>query len=296
MLFVTNHGFGGAADLNVLAALAALEQCELTREVTILCHQIAWTLGLGKIVEAGGAQPATHKSATEAFKLGHHVLVAPGGDIEAAKSFADRNKIVFSGRRGFARIAAEQGVPIVPIVTAGAGESLFVLWDGQQLARALHADTALRMKVLPVSVSLPWGFSIGVAGLLPYLPIPTKLVTSVLDPMWPTDGETADAFGDPRRSRHASQAHRDDRSPQTRVRLTALFILGVGCKPPNPLSCRPRGVSQPTDQHLRPATHSPRGSPRTVPGGRSPTGRHARPRGREEGEEGLHTPLPAPRK
>ena len=196
VLFVTNHGFGGAADLNILAALAALEQCELTREVTILCHQIAWTLGLGKIVEAGGAQPATHKSATEAFKLGHHVLVAPGGDIEAAKSFADRNKIVFSGRRGFARIAAEQGVPIVPIVTAGAGESLFVLWDGQELARALHADTALRMKVLPVSVSLPWGFSVGVAGLLPYLPIPTKLVTCVLDPMWPTDGETAEAFGD----------------------------------------------------------------------------------------------------
>jgi 1-acyl-sn-glycerol-3-phosphate acyltransferase len=196
VLFVTNHGFGGAADLNVLAALAALEQCELTREVTILCHQIAWTLGLGKIVEAGGAQPATHHSATEAFKLGHHVLVAPGGDIEAAKSFADRNKIVFSGRRGFARIATEQGVPIVPIVTAGAGESLFVLWDGQQLARALHADTTLRMKVLPVSVSLPWGFSIGVAGLLPYLPIPTKLVTAVLDPMWPTDGETAEAFGD----------------------------------------------------------------------------------------------------
>jgi 1-acyl-sn-glycerol-3-phosphate acyltransferase len=124
------------------------------------------------------------------------VLVAPGGDIEAAKSFADRNRIVFSGRRGFARLAAENGVPIVTIVTAGAGESLLVLWDGQGLARALHMDDAIRMKVLPVSVSLPWGFSVGVAGLLPYLPIPTKLVTSVLDPMWQTDGETAEAFGD----------------------------------------------------------------------------------------------------
>ncbi|MGZ4611777.1 MAG: 1-acyl-sn-glycerol-3-phosphate acyltransferase [Kineosporiaceae bacterium] len=196
VLFVMNHGFGGAADLNVLAALAALEELALTREVTILCHQIAWTLGLGKVVEAGGARPATSASATEAFGLGHHVLVAPGGDVEAAKSFADRNRVVFSGRRGFARLAAEKGVPIVPIVTAGAGETLLVLRDGQELARALRMDDALRMKVLPVSVSLPWGFSVGVAGLLPYLPIPAKLVTAVLHPMWPADGETAEAFGD----------------------------------------------------------------------------------------------------
>ncbi len=196
VLFVMNHGFGGAADLNVLAALAALEELALTREVTILCHQIAWTLGLGKIVEAGGARPATSASATEAFGRGQHVLVAPGGDVEAAKSFADRNKVVFSGRRGFARLAADKGVPIVPIVTAGAGETLLVLGDGQELARALRMDDALRMKVLPVSVSLPWGFSVGVAGLLPYLPIPAKLVTSVLHPMWPEDGESAEAFGD----------------------------------------------------------------------------------------------------
>jgi hypothetical protein len=54
VLFVTNHGFGGAVDLNVLAALAAFDELSLTRDVTILCHQMAWTLGFGKIVEAGG--------------------------------------------------------------------------------------------------------------------------------------------------------------------------------------------------------------------------------------------------
>jgi len=193
VLFVTNHGFGGAADLNVLAALAALDELSLTRDVTILCHQIAWTLGLGKVVEAGGARPATYASAAEAFRLGRHVLVAPGGDIDAAKSFAARNRIAFSGRRGFARLAVEQGVPVV---TAGAGESLLVLWDGQGLARALRLDTALRLKVVPVSLSLPWGFSVGVAGLLPYLPLPSKLVTSVLDPMSPEEGEPPEAFGD----------------------------------------------------------------------------------------------------
>ncbi|HEX2804945.1 MAG TPA: hypothetical protein VHN80_02075, partial [Kineosporiaceae bacterium] len=147
-------------------------------------------------VEAGGARPASRASVTEAFKLGHHVLVAPGGDIEAAKSFGDRNKIVFSGRKGFARLAVENRVPIIPIVTAGAGESLLVLSDGQGLARALQLDDALRAKVLPVSLSLPWGLSVGVPALLPYLPLPTKLTTAVLDPLCPTDGESPDALGD----------------------------------------------------------------------------------------------------
>ncbi len=196
VLFVMNHGFGGAADLNVVAALAALDDLSLTRDVTILCHQIAWTMGCGKIVEAGGARPASHESATQAFRLGHHVLVAPGGDVEAAKSFADRDRIVFSGRRGFARLAVENRVPIVPIVTAGAGESLLVLSDGQWLARALRLDTALRLKVLPVSLSVPWGLTLGLPALLPYLALPTKLTTAVLDPLWPEDGCSATALGE----------------------------------------------------------------------------------------------------
>ncbi len=131
-----------------------------------------------------------------AFERGNHVLVFPGGDVEQGKSFADRDKIVFAGRRGFARLAIDGGVPIVPVVTAGAGESLLVLSDGQRLARALRLDRTLRMKALPVSVSLPWGLSVGVVGLVPYLPLPTKLTTAVLDPMWPVDGESPDAFGD----------------------------------------------------------------------------------------------------
>jgi len=196
VLFVANHGFGGIVDLNVFASLSALADISPNRDVTILCHQLAWTLKVGKIVEAAGARPAEYTCAAQAFERGNHVLVFPGGDVEQGKSFADRDKIVFAGRRGFARLAIDGGVPIVPVVTAGAGESLLVLSDGQRLARALRLDRALRMKALPVSVSLPWGLSVGVVGLVPYLPLPTKLTTAVLDPMWPVDGEPPDAFGD----------------------------------------------------------------------------------------------------
>ena len=196
VLFVANHGFGGIVDLNVSATFAALEDLHLDGPITALTHQIAWTLGMGPLIEPLGGRPASRDSAAAAFENGHHVLVFPGGDVEAGKSFADRDRIMFDGRRGFARLAMEFGVPIVPIVTAGAGESLFVLSNGKRLARALHLDKTLRVKALPISFSLPFGLSIGVVGALPYLPLPTKLDTAVLPAMCPRPGETHEQFGD----------------------------------------------------------------------------------------------------
>lgn len=194
VLFVANHGFGGIFDLNVFSILATFDDLKLDRPVTALTHQIAWTLQVGKLLEPFGARPASRQAALEAFERAEHVLVLPGGDIDAFKAFSDRDKIVFDGRTGFARLAMDAGVPIVPIVTAGAGESLYVLSDGKRLAKALRLDKLLRTKALPVSVSLPWGINVGAVGLLPYLPLPTKLLTAVLPPMSPETDEDATSF------------------------------------------------------------------------------------------------------
>lgn len=194
VLFVANHGFGGIFDLNVFATSAALEQLQLDRDVTILTHQLAWTLGVGRFIEPIGARPASVESAQDAFARGEHVAVYPGGDIDAAKSWEDRNRIMFGGRTGFARLAIDNGVPIVPIVTAGAGESLFVISSGERLARATRLDKLLRLKSAPISVSLPWGLNIGAVGLLPYLPLPSKLQTRVLPAMPAAPGEEPEDF------------------------------------------------------------------------------------------------------
>lgn len=191
VLFVANHGFGGVVDLNVAATQAALDAAGVTRPTTTLVHQIAWTLGVGKLVEAFGGRSASAEAVADAFGAEHNVLVFPGGDVDAAKSWDDRNKIVFAGRTGFARAAIQYQVPIVPIVTCGAGESLYVLDDGRDLAKALRLER-FRVKALPISLSIPWGLSIGIAGMLPYIPLPTKLSTSVLTPIYPGPEETAE--------------------------------------------------------------------------------------------------------
>jgi 1-acyl-sn-glycerol-3-phosphate acyltransferase len=202
VLFVCNHGFGGVIDLNVFAFAAAYDDLDLSREVIALTHQIAWTLRAGKLVEPFGARPAARQNALDAFEEGHNVL-------DALKSWRQRNEIVFAGRSGYARLAMEAGVPIVPVVTSGAGESLLVLSSGKRIARALRLHkTSLRVKTVPLSISIPWGVNVGVVGLLPYLPLPTKLRTSVLAPMRPEPDESAEDFA--HRVHSAMQAELDE--------------------------------------------------------------------------------------
>lgn len=217
VLFVANHGFGGIFDLNVFATYAALEQLELDRPVTALTHQLAWTLGVGPLIEPLGARPASRDSAREAFGEGRHVLVFPGGDLDAAKTWDERNQVVFGGRSGFARLAIEHDVPIIPIVTAGASESLLVISRGERLARALRLDKLLRIKALPLTVSLPWGVNVGAVGLLPYLPLPTKLDTRVLPAIRSEPDEAADAYAE--RVHSAMQSAMDEMTANRRPLL-----------------------------------------------------------------------------
>lgn len=64
-----------------------------------------------------GAIEATTEAACGALAAGESVLVFPGGAREA-RGPADR--IAWHGRRGFARIAAAAGAPIVPFAIGGA--------------------------------------------------------------------------------------------------------------------------------------------------------------------------------
>ncbi|MBI3212194.1 MAG: 1-acyl-sn-glycerol-3-phosphate acyltransferase [Mycobacterium sp.] len=194
VLIVANHGFGGLIDLNVLAMSAVIAKAGLTRPTTVLVHQIAWTLGLGDLIEALGGKLAGRKAADDALAAGHNVLVFPGGDIDAAKSWSDRNRIKFDGRDGFARLALDHAIPVLPVVTAGAGDSVLVLSDGRRIAEALKLPDRIRVRTLPVSLSIPWGLSVGLVGLLPYLPLPSKLRTAVLPVIRPIPAEEPTAL------------------------------------------------------------------------------------------------------
>lgn len=195
-LIVANHGFGGVVDPNGSVVTHVLNQVlgDPDTPFVFLMHEAAWKVGVGPLFEPAGFRPAGRRPAMEGLAHGGYVFVMPGGDIEASKPFRDRNKIVFGGRTGFGKLAIEAGVPIIPLVVSGAGETVLVLSNGERVAKALRLPQLARQKAIPISVALPWGINVGVAGAIGYLPLPAKMRAAVLPAMEPLDGESGDEF------------------------------------------------------------------------------------------------------
>lgn len=154
-----------------------------------------------------GAVRARRDVALEAFARGFAVQVYPGGDHDACRSFFRRNEIVFAGRKGYVELAREAGVPIVPVVATGAHEALIILSEGKRLAKLLGVDRRFRLKALPLSWSLPWGFWLG--PLPGYVPLPAKIRIRVLPPI-SASAEQGDVDAIDERVRAAMQRAADE--------------------------------------------------------------------------------------
>ncbi len=102
----------------------------------------------------------------------------PGGDYEVHRPSWESATSTSAGRKGFIRLAIEKDVPIVPVVSIGGQETALFLSRGERLAKLLRLNAMFRLKVLPISLSLPWLVNIGdMAG---HLPLPAKITIEVL--------------------------------------------------------------------------------------------------------------------
>lgn len=135
----------------------------------------------GAWLNASGAVAAKPMNAKRALDKGAAVLVFPGGDLDSCKPFARRYEIEFGKRRGFIRTALREQVPIVPVVSAGAHQSLFIATDGRAIAEALGLPARFRSNVWPIGFALPYGLVFGVPA--PHLPPPVKIHTRILRPI-----------------------------------------------------------------------------------------------------------------
>lgn len=146
-----------------------------------LMHKAAFRVPLlGQLFTRLGAVPASPDSARIVLEAGFPCFVCPGGDLDALKPYRQRHRIVFGNRTGFVAAAIRHQVPIVPVVSVGAHETIFVLNDGRWLAQAIGLARLLRIKSVPLSLSFPLGLT--PAGLFA-VPLPSKVVLRVLPPI-----------------------------------------------------------------------------------------------------------------
>ena len=181
VLMVGNHSGGNVAPETFIFTLAFATYFGVERPYYQLAHNLVVASPYGQILRKYGTVSASHENARMALESGGALLVFPGGDWEVHRPSWERNKVDFNGRKGFIKLALDTGVPIVPVVTVGGQETALFLSRGAGLARLLGIDKMLRLKVLPVSISLPWILNIG--DLLGHIPLPAKITTEVLEPI-----------------------------------------------------------------------------------------------------------------
>ena len=185
-LMVGNHS-GGLLAMDVpIIAVAFADTFGAERPLYCLAHDMLVTGVAGPFFRKFGFVPAHRASAQEILASGAVTIVFPGGDYDAFRPTTSANVIDFGGRTGYVRTALEAGVPIVPVVSIGGQEAQFHLTRGQWLGRHSPFRKLMRSDLMPLTIGFPFGLT--AAGL--NLPLPTKIVTQVLDPI-----DVEDEFG-----------------------------------------------------------------------------------------------------
>ncbi len=178
---------GGTLTMDAWTLIAAWEKhFRGERLLHGTAHDVLMALpGLGDYFKAVGVLPADRKSVTAALARGEDVVVWPGGDVDALRSWRRRDVATLAGRKGFVRQAIRSGVPIVPVATVGGHDTVFVVSEGRWLAdvaeKVAGLKTALRGTQVPIVAGFP--FPLAVEILPAHVPLPAKIRTELLDPI-----------------------------------------------------------------------------------------------------------------
>jgi len=189
VLLVGNHSGGLVTPDTWVFEVNFFRHFGVDRPTYALAHNMVMGLPVvGTFLRRMGSLPAHPDAARDALRQDAAVLVYPGGDEDVFRPWSERNRIHLARRTGFIRLALQERVPIVPVVSVGGHETVFIPGDGRMLARRLGLER-FRIKSLPVVVAPPWGVSPG--DFLFHLPLPAKITVDVGEPI-----DFAARFGD----------------------------------------------------------------------------------------------------
>jgi 1-acyl-sn-glycerol-3-phosphate acyltransferase len=157
-MIVANHS--GVLPLDAIMMQAGIfAEHPKARNVRLLTADLVYSLPvLASLARRSGHTRADPEQARLLLEAGELVGVFPEGFKGIGKLFSERYRLQRFGRGGFARTAAQAGVPIVPCAIVGAEEIYPMVANWEWLA------SALGLPYFPVTPLFPW---LGPVGAVP---------------------------------------------------------------------------------------------------------------------------------
>jgi 1-acyl-sn-glycerol-3-phosphate acyltransferase len=179
-LMVGNHNGGINAPDAAMTLRAINLQVEPERTLYALIHPGIFTSPyLNVHAQKLGGLAATARVTLRAIEAGAPLFIYPGAGDDAYKPYERRHIIDFFGNDAFIRLALRYRLPILPVVSAGAHETLVVLDDGRERAREWGLDVH-GIERLPLTWSFPNGLTLG-AGFS--IPMPARIDLEMGEPI-----------------------------------------------------------------------------------------------------------------
>jgi len=150
VLLTGNHSIYGVLDIPMLG----LEVWEKTgRAVRGLGDHDHFKLPVWRdLLRSIGAVRGTREVCARLFEAGEAVLVFPGGGREVMKHKHEQYQLIWKERIGFARMAIEHGVPIVPFASVGVEDMFDVVLDADDV---MHSSVGALVRALGIE-DQPW--------------------------------------------------------------------------------------------------------------------------------------------
>ncbi|WP_044304878.1 1-acyl-sn-glycerol-3-phosphate acyltransferase [Richelia intracellularis] len=187
VLVVGSHNGGLAAPDMIMMMWEWFHRFGMEQPIYGLMHPSIWKVfpHVAKIVAKTGAIFAHPKMAYMALRSGASVLLYPGGAQDVFRPHHLRNKIYFANSKSFIKLALREKVPIVPVISCGAHDTLYIITDAYDLVNKLHELgmpwlLGIDPIVFPIYIGLPWGLGMGP---LPNIPLPIPIHTRVCPPI-----------------------------------------------------------------------------------------------------------------
>uniref|UniRef100_A0A8B9TIU0 Phospholipid/glycerol acyltransferase domain-containing protein n=1 Tax=Anas platyrhynchos TaxID=8839 RepID=A0A8B9TIU0_ANAPL len=136
--------YHGAIPIDYLYFLSRLFLWKKRLCLSVADHFVFRLPGLKLLLEVTGVMPGTREECLSALKNGHLVSISPGGVREAL--FSDESyQLMWGNRKGFAQVALDAKVPIIPMYTQNVREG-YRMFKERRFFRKLYERLPVKFR------------------------------------------------------------------------------------------------------------------------------------------------------